>query len=178
MIIQRVKRASVTVENEIIGKIGPGIMVLVGFTHKDTEKVLKKAVKKLLNIRLWNTIQNSSEIQKNEITLENLKISENEKIQNSEKKKKIKSWDSNLMQNNYELLIVSQFTLYGILKGNKPDFHHSLPAKEAEILYEQMISDLKKYYKNDKIQSGKFGAKMEVDLCNDGPVTLNIEYNE
>ena len=82
------------------------------------------------------------------------------------------------MQNNYELLIVSQFTLYGVLKGNKPDFHNSKNAKEANILYEKMIEQLKKAYDENKIQTGKFGALMEVDLCNDGPVTLNIEYNE
>ena len=175
MVIQRVKRASVTVEQKIVGKIGPGIMVLVGFTQKDTEKVLKKAVSKLLKIRLWNTIPKISEQKKIENDDNLIKKDSSSEV---EKKQKIKSWDTNLMQNNYELLIVSQFTLYGVLKGNKPDFHNSKNAKEANILYEKMIEQLKKAYDENKIQTGKFGALMEVDLCNDGPVTLNIEYNE
>ena len=73
-----------------------------------------------------------------------------------------------------EILVVSQFTLYGSLKkGNRPSFMKSAPRHIAEPLYNHFISILKEY--NIKIETGKFGALMEINLINDGPVTLIID---
>ncbi len=72
-------------------------------------------------------------------------------------------------------MVVSQFTLYGVLKGNKPDFHLALNPTDAIKLYEQFIADLRKMYKPERIQTGRFGEYMNVDFINDGPVTLIIE---
>merc|ERR550534_2722863 len=74
-----------------------------------------------------------------------------------------------------EMLCVSQFTLYHVMKGNKPDFHLAMGGEESKLLYDQLLSGLKKGYKEDKIQNGVFGAMMQVELINDGPVTLELE---
>ena len=76
---------------------------------------------------------------------------------------------------NGELLIISQFTLYGdCRKGNRPSYSRSAPADKAKILYEYFIEYLKTYYQN-KIECGEFQADMNVDIQNEGPVTLIVE---
>lgn len=86
-----------------------------------------------------------------------------------------KTWNSSVQSLDYEVLLVSQFTLYGTTKGNKPDFHHSMSPSIAKPFYEEFVTTVKKMYKSDKVQSGIFGAMMKVDLSNDGPVTFNLE---
>jgi D-tyrosyl-tRNA(Tyr) deacylase len=86
-------------------------------------------------------------------------------------------WKESLKSLNLDILIVSQFTLYSILKGNKPDFHHAMEPDPAQKMYDLFLQKLKKNYYG-KIESGKFGALMEVSLINDGPVTINWEYPE
>ena len=107
--IQRVKKASVTVEKEVVGQINYGILVLLGFGKHDTDKNIKKAAQKLLKIRLWDTIKDETN-----------------------PNQKIKTWASNVMQNKYDVLVVSQFTLYGYMNGNKPDFHNSMGHEKAK----------------------------------------------
>lgn len=75
----------------------------------------------------------------------------------------------------YELLCISQFTLYHRLKGNKPDFHLAMQGSDAENLYNFILSELGKKYEVDKIKDGKFGAYMQVHIQNDGPVTIELE---
>jgi D-tyrosyl-tRNA(Tyr) deacylase len=72
-----------------------------------------------------------------------------------------------------EILIVSQFTLYGILKGNKPDFHGSMEAEKARELFNYIVKELQLKYQADKVQTGKFQALMEVGSVIDGPVTIH-----
>lgn len=86
-----------------------------------------------------------------------------------------RAWAKCLKENDYEVLIVSQFTLYGIFKGNKPDFHHSMPPQEARVVYDNFVKKVKQLYKADKVQEGEFGAMMEVALVNDGPVTMHLD---
>ena len=86
-----------------------------------------------------------------------------------------KMWTTNLVQNDYEVLVVSQFTLYGVLKGNKPDFHGSLGPEPALVLYNSFLQELRDVYQSDRIANGSFGNKMDVALHNDGPVTLTID---
>lgn len=71
-------------------------------------------------------------------------------------------------------MAVSQFTLYGILKGNKPDFHSAMEADKAREMFDTFVAILKKKYDSTKIQTGKFQHLMEVGSINNGPVT--IEY--
>ena len=74
----------------------------------------------------------------------------------------------------YELLVVSQFTLYGRLKGNKPDFSRAMRPEPARALYTQLLDGLMKDHPG-RVGAGEFGAKMEVALVNDGPVTLTLD---
>ena len=146
-VIQRAIRGSVKVENNIVGEIEKGLVVLIGFTSTDKKEDLKFAANKLLNLRLWDSDTGVR-------------------------------WKESVKDKNFSLLIVSQFTLYSILKGNKPDFHYALDPIKATELYDEFLQLLKGMYKPEKIQCGIFGAYMHVDLVNDGPVTINWEYPE
>lgn len=144
-VIQKVKEASVKVENNIVGSIQEGILVLIGFCPGDDKKNIKFAANKLLSLRLWDD-------------------------------EKGRKWASSIKDKNFGLLLVSQFTLYSILKGNKPDFHNAMNPSEAIILYDLFLEELKK--EHNKVESGIFGAMMDVSLINDGPVTIQWEYPE
>jgi D-tyrosyl-tRNA(Tyr) deacylase len=90
-----------------------------------------------------------------------------------------KSWKCAVPDFDGEILVVSQFTLFGSLKkGNKPDFHLSMKPDEARDLYDETVEMFKKTYKPDKIQTGEFQALMQVSLTNDGPVTLQLDTDE
>lgn len=95
----------------------------------------------------------------------NTKIFENDK----------KKWSASVMDKQYEILCISQFTLYHVLKGNKLDFHRAMPAQESEPFYKIFLNELGKNYKPELIKDGIFGAMMEVSIQNSGPVTLEIE---
>ena len=141
-VIQRVKRASVSVEEKVVGKIDKGFMVLIGISQEDNKEIADKMVKKLINLRVFTD--------------------ENDKM----------NLDINSV--NGELLLVSQFTLYANCKeGNRPAFIEAAKPDLANELYEYIISECKN--KVNIVQSGIFGAKMEVDLVNDGPVTIILD---
>ena len=144
-VIQRVKEASVKVNNEVVGAINNGILVFIGFKPTDNKQSIPFAVNKLLSLRLWDDDKN-------------------------------RRWACGIKDKKYSILLVSQFTLYSILKGNKPDFHNAMSPDSANELYEIFLNTLKTSY--DKVESGKFGAMMEVSLINDGPVTIEWEYPE
>ncbi|XP_066340782.1 uncharacterized protein [Miscanthus floridulus] len=86
-----------------------------------------------------------------------------------------KAWNQSVMQRNFEVLLVSQFTLYGILKGNKPDFHVAMPPAKAKPFYASLIEKIQRSYSADSVKDGVFGAMMKVSLVNDGPVTMQID---
>lgn len=86
-----------------------------------------------------------------------------------------KRWSKSVADKNYEILCISQFTLYYSLKGNKPDFRYSMKAEESKEFYNQFLVKLKNSYQSDLVKDGVFGAMMEVDIVNDGPVTIEIE---
>lgn len=86
-----------------------------------------------------------------------------------------KSWNGSVMEINGEIMVVSQFTLYGILKGNKPDFHASMEADKAKQLFNYLVDELKNKYSPERIQTGKFQALMEVGSVINGPVTIEYE---
>ncbi|KAG6548413.1 hypothetical protein Mapa_009899 [Marchantia paleacea] len=144
-VLQRVISARVEVEGRIVSQIGPGLLVLVGVLDSDTDVDAEYMCRKLLNTRIFAN-ENSG-----------------------------KPWDQNVMQKGYEVLLVSQFTLYGMLKGNKLDFHVAMPPERAKPFYESFVARVAKAYKEDCVKDGIFGAMMQVHLVNDGPVTIQLE---
>lgn len=93
-----------------------------------------------------------------------------------------RQWASSVVDLNYEILSVSQFTLYGscskgkyetLYKGSKPDFHSSMKTEDAREMYSQFLSKLKQLH--PKVQDGEFGAMMQVEIINDGPVTIILD---
>ncbi|KAL3873545.1 hypothetical protein ACJMK2_036645 [Sinanodonta woodiana] len=86
-----------------------------------------------------------------------------------------KRWSKSVMDKQYEVLCVSQFTLNMILKGNKPDFHDAMGPEVSEQFYENFLQQMREAYTPEKIKDGKFGAMMQVHIQNDGPVTIPLE---
>ncbi|XP_037517755.1 D-aminoacyl-tRNA deacylase isoform X1 [Rhipicephalus sanguineus] len=86
-----------------------------------------------------------------------------------------KRWKLSARELQLEVLCVSQFTLYGTLKGNKPDFHLAMEGDHSKQFYERFLHKIRTEHKEDLVKDGQFGALMQVDIQNDGPVTLEIE---
>ncbi|KAK0071307.1 hypothetical protein PV325_009277 [Microctonus aethiopoides] len=86
-----------------------------------------------------------------------------------------KRWAASVIDKQYEILCISQFTLYHVIKGNKLDFHKAMPSGAAESLYIKFLTELRTKYRPEQIKDGKFGEMMEVHIENSGPVTLEIE---
>nr|XP_054751490.1 D-aminoacyl-tRNA deacylase-like [Lytechinus pictus] len=86
-----------------------------------------------------------------------------------------KRWAKSVRDKQLEILCVSQFTLYSILKGNKPDFHQAMPGDQSQIYYNEFLDMLREDYHPDKIKDGQFGAHMQVHIQNDGPVTIQLD---
>eukprot|EP00527_Entomoneis_sp_CCMP2396_P007787 CAMPEP_0198145722 /NCGR_PEP_ID=MMETSP1443-20131203/24864_1 /TAXON_ID=186043 /ORGANISM="Entomoneis sp., Strain CCMP2396" /LENGTH=170 /DNA_ID=CAMNT_0043809427 /DNA_START=155 /DNA_END=667 /DNA_ORIENTATION=+ len=85
-------------------------------------------------------------------------------------------WRHGVKQRGLEVLLVSQFTLYGKLsKKNQPDYKSSMKSDPARIMYSEFVEMVREAYESDKVKDGHFGAMMDVALVNDGPVTLMIE---
>ena len=142
-LVQRVTKASVVVNENLVSQIGNGILVFVGFTHNDTIDDIGYIVNKIINLRIFddsNGVMNLSVIDKN-----------------------------------YEVLSVSQFTLYGdTKKGNRPSYVNALNHEEAAKLYDIFNQKLKEKL-HDKVSTGIFRSDMKVSLINDGPITIMIE---
>jgi D-tyrosyl-tRNA(Tyr) deacylase len=134
-LVQRVARASVTVDGAVTGAIGPGLLVLLGVTHDDTPQTCDRLAEKVRALRVFPDAEGRM----------------NEPL------------------GDREALVVSQFTLYGdTRKGNRPSYVAAAPPEIAEPLYERFRERL-------GAQGGVFGAHMDVELVNDGPVTLLLE---
>lgn len=145
LVVQRVSSASVTVEGKVVSQIGPGTLALVGLHQDDSLADLEYCCKRLINCKLWENDNGGM-------------------------------WRHSIKQRNLECMLVSQFTLYGTLsKKHQPDYKLSMKADKARSLYEQFVTIVKEQYKPEKVQDGVFGAKMSVDLVNDGPVTIIID---
>ena len=85
-------------------------------------------------------------------------------------------WKESVKSLGLEILLVSQFTLYHILKGNKPDFHEAMGGEQARVLFDKIVQRAREKYDEKKIQTGAFGEYMQIDMECDGPVTINCEY--
>ena len=141
-VIQRVKEASVQVEQEVIGEIKKGYLVLIGVSDSDTEQVADRMIKKMIGLRIFE-----DENGKTNLSLADVGGS---------------------------LLLVSQFTLYAnCKKGNRPSFIEAGAPDKANELYEYVIRECKKTV--PEVQTGRFGAEMEVSLVNDGPFTILLD---
>ncbi|KNE59225.1 D-tyrosyl-tRNA(Tyr) deacylase [Allomyces macrogynus ATCC 38327] len=144
-VLQRVTQASVAVDGAVISSVGKGLCVLVGITRDDTPDDMEYIIRKILNTRLWED-------------------------------KDGEAWKTSVKVASLEILCVSQFTLYGtVTKGNKPDFHQAMNAAGSRDFYHTFLDKLKEAYNADKIKDGQFQAMMQVNLTNDGPVTLVID---
>ncbi len=141
-LIQRVTRAEVKVDGEIVGKIGPGLLILFAVHQEDTPEKTAWMVQKLSQLRIFADAQDKMNL--------------------------------SLKETQGEALIVSQFTLYGnCLQGRRPDFFAAAPPERAQAIYEKFVGEMKQEL--GKIETGIFGARMEVSLVNDGPVTFLID---
>jgi D-aminoacyl-tRNA deacylase len=145
-LLQRVTEASVTVEDQPPRKIQQGLVVFLAVAPSDTEKDIAWLVEKILNMRLFPPKDPA----------------------------KPGSFDQTVQDMDGELLVVSQFTLYGeTRKGRRPDFTGAADPEKARIFYDTFIQVLQNRY--PKVQTGEFGARMRVDIRNDGPVTILVD---
>ncbi len=141
--IQRVSRASVASEGNLLGAIGHGLLVLAGFGHDDDGAAVAWMAEKILKLRIFED-------------------------------------EAGKMNRSVEeagggILVVSQFTLYGdAAQGNRPSFTAAAPPEKAKVLYEEFVRSLKERTRLP-VETGSFRAEMDVELVNDGPVTILLE---
>ncbi len=141
-VVQRVSKARVLVAGEVTGKIGHGILLLLGVAKDDTESDADYLLNKVLHLRIF----------------------EDEKGR----------MNRSLIDTGGGLLVVSQFTLHGdARKGQRPSFIHAAGPEEAESLYEYFVDGAKKII--EVVETGRFREMMDVELVNDGPVTILLD---
>jgi D-tyrosyl-tRNA(Tyr) deacylase len=142
-VIQRVKRASVTIDGNIKSKTGAGLLVLIGIEDSDNQEDIDWLAKKIINLRVFDDEQG---------------------IMNR-----------SLIEINAELMIVSQFTLQAsVKKGNRPSYIRASKPDIAIPLYEAFCKKTEEIT-GKKAATGTFGANMQLELINDGPVTITID---
>lgn len=143
VVLQRVSRAQVTVDGKVTGRIGTGLLLLVGFRSGDGDQQLAWMADKVLGIRVFSDAEGKMNLGLAEVA--------------------------------GDLLVVSQFTLYGdARKGRRPSFVDAAPPEVAVPLYERFVGLLRERAPG-RVETGEFRAHMEVELVNDGPVTLVLE---
>ena len=141
-LIQRVSEASVSIDGEVVGAIGPGLLVLLGVSRDDTDEDASYIVTKVVNLRIFSDDEGK--------------------------------FQSSATDIGAELLVVSQFTLYGeTRKGRRPSFTLAAAPNEATRLFERVVALFKET--GLKVETGTFQAYMAVALVNDGPVTLMLD---
>ena len=144
-VLTRVKYASVTIDGETVGKIGPGFLILLGVGPEDTERECRALAEKALGLRIFED--------------------ENGKM------------NLGLEQIGGEVLVVSQFTLYGnCRKGRRPSFTEAAGPELGNAMYEKFLAICREL--GFPPQHGRFGADMQVESINDGPVTLILDTDE
>lgn len=141
-VVQRVKRAEVRVDGKVVGRIGAGLLVLVGVGKEDNEESGNLLAEKIANLRAFDDEQGRM--------------------------------NRSLLETRGDVLCVSQFTLYGdCRKGRRPSFDLAAAPQDARPLYEAFLSSLRAL--GVAVQAGQFQARMDVELVNDGPVTLLLD---
>ena len=141
-VVQRVSQASVEVDGETVGRIGDGLLVLVGTARGDAAEDARTLAEKVVNLRIFEDLQGK-------MNLSVLDVSGG-------------------------VLAVSQFTLLGdCRKGRRPSFVEAMEPREAERLFEGFVERVSEL--GPEVETGRFGAMMEVNLTNNGPVTLMLD---
>jgi D-tyrosyl-tRNA(Tyr) deacylase len=141
-VVQRVSGASVTVEHEIVGRCGAGVLVLLGVADGDTDDVAERIAVKIARLRIFEDAEGR--------------------------------FDRSLLDTGGEALVVSQFTLLGdTARGSRPSFTRAARPETAEPLVERCCRALRDL--GVHVETGRFGARMQVELVNDGPVTIVLD---
>ncbi len=144
-LLQRVTRASVTVDQQIVGQIGQGLLVLLGVGHNDGEAQIKILSDKIAHLRIFEDGEGKM--------------------------------NRSLLDIGGQALVVSQFTLYAdTRRGRRPGFTNAAPPSVAEPLVERFKDGLASY--GLTVEGGVFGAYMQVELVNDGPVTIWLDSEQ
>ncbi|MGL5317806.1 MAG: D-aminoacyl-tRNA deacylase [Bacteroidales bacterium] len=143
LVIQRVTKASVTVDENCIAKIGNGLLILVGIEDRDGNEDIEWAAKKIANLRIFDDaagVMNES-----------------------------------VVESGGDIILVSQFTLQASTKkGNRPSYIKASRPEKAIPVYEDLRREIEKNI-GKSIQTGEFGADMQIELINNGPVTIYID---
>jgi D-tyrosyl-tRNA(Tyr) deacylase len=141
-VVQRVKRAEVRVQGRTIGRIGLGVLVLVGIAREDTRETGRVLAEKIASLRIFNDEQGRM--------------------------------NRDLREIGGAMLVVSEFTLYGdCRKGRRPSYIQAAPPEEARLLYHAFVESIGAM--GVPVETGEFQAMMDVELTNDGPVTLLLD---
>jgi D-tyrosyl-tRNA(Tyr) deacylase len=141
-LVQRVSRASVTVDGEVVGSIDAGLCVLVGVSHSDDTAAAERLATKVWNLRCFDDADGAMNRSVAEVC--------------------------------GSVLVVSQFTLYGdTRKGRRPSYVEAARPEVAEPLCDAFVTALRSL--GARVETGRFRTHMEVELVNDGPVTLTVE---
>jgi D-aminoacyl-tRNA deacylase len=141
-VVQRVTRASVTIEGEVVGEIGNGLVVLLGIARDDTKEDADYLVPKIIALRIFDDADGKMNVSLRDIT--------------------------------GGLLIVSQFTLYGdVRRGLRPSWSDAAAPEIAEPLYDYLVETTRKLL--GRVETGSFRKMMQVELVNDGPVTILLD---
>ena len=149
-VLQRVRRASVSVQGRVLGEIGPGLVALVGFGGGDEPDMVdgpvwNRFMRKIVDLRLFPDAGGPI--------------------------------NASLGEHGGEILVVSQFTLYAdVKKGRRPSFSGAVPPDAARSLYSSFVADLRRQWPG--VAEGEFGADMDVSLVNWGPVTIWLDSDE
>ena len=141
-VVQRVRRARVTVDDQVVGEVGKGLLVLLGVAHDDTKADADYLAPKIASLRIFDDNEGKMNLSLKEI--------------------------------NGGLLVVSQFTLYGdVRRGLRPSWSDAAPPEVAEPLYEYFVESSRKLI--GQVETGSFRKMMQVELINDGPVTILLD---
>ena len=144
-LIQRAARASVSVDDEVLGRIGPGLVVLVGIAGSDGQPQIDYIVNKTVNLRIF---------------------------EDGDGKFNLSALDVG-----GELLVISQFTLYGdTRRGRRPSFTEAAPPDDARSLFDDVLRGFQDT--GLKVETGRFQARMEVEIHNAGPVTIMVDSDD
>ncbi len=144
-LLQRVTGASVSVAGEVVGRIGKGLVVLVGVANGDTEKDARYLAQKTVSLRIFPDGAGR--------------------------------FNLSALDVKSELLVVSQFTLLAdTRKGRRPSFVEAAPPAQAEVLFERFVEEARAT--GLKVETGRFQQYMQVDIHNDGPVTILLDSRD
>lgn len=145
-VIQRVSRCRVTVDGRTVGEVGPGLLVLLGVSKTDNQAAADYLAEKVLGLRIFEDAEG-----KMNLSVQNLGDGKSG-----------------------EVLVVSQFTLYGdVRRGKRPSFDAAARPEEARRLYEYFVEKIRAA--GLRCQTGEFQAMMDVELVNEGPVTILLD---